>query len=135
MSETAGEVKIIEAGGVRFEVEFREFGNDRGPACRVLGLTTAQMLRFDCFEVDPHYHFNPDGRNVVMHLNPKADPIEWSVDCIGRNLAEMLRLASFEEIAEQVNMDAVKAILPELCVAFAAVTPKCDPVGDMAALL
>lgn len=112
---------FIQAGEmIVFEVEFREFGSDRGPACRVLGLTTAQMLRFDCFEVDPHYHFDPDGKNVVMHLNPKDNNIAWAIDCIERNLPTMIRLAGYPETAEKIDMVAVKAVLPELCVAMTA---------------
>jgi hypothetical protein len=56
MSDTPSE--RFDAGGVVFDVEYRVFGGDRGPAVRVFGEVdgrNVQLLRFDCFEKDPHY--------------------------------------------------------------------------------
>ena len=56
---------IIEAGSVKFGVEFRELGSDRGVAIHVLGDEAGhevELLTFDCFETAPHYHYGPYGQ-------------------------------------------------------------------------
>ncbi len=108
---------VIEAGAVRFVVERREFGGDRGPAIRVMAAredTEVQLLRFDCFARDPHYHYDPNGRNCVLHLHPEEDSVAWAIDHIERNLKVMVRLAGYADIADQLDADAVQAALPRL---------------------
>jgi len=109
----------LEAGGLRFTLEYRTFGGDRGPAIRVWGEAggrPVQALRFDCFERDPHYHYDPDGKNFQLHLNPATvpDPLAWSLGELELNLRTMLRTAGYPELAERVDVDAVRALLPRM---------------------
>lgn len=56
-----GEV-VIEAGNIRFGLEFRQLRNDRGVAIHVLGDVAGQeieLLAFDCFEVGPPLPLRP----------------------------------------------------------------------------
>ena len=62
----------LEIGGVVLAIEYRNFGDDRGPAVRVFGDIDGertQLLRFDCFDDDPHYHYAPTGVNRMFHLD------------------------------------------------------------------
>src|SRR5438105_12278353 len=108
----------IEAGGVRINVEYRHLGGDRGPAVRVYGDVDGrpvQLLRFDCFENDPHYHYDPDGKNYVLKLNRETVPdvVAWTLGELRANLKTMLRAAGYEAAAAGVDREAVAAAVPK----------------------
>jgi len=112
-------IREIEAGGLKFLVEYRNFGSDRGPAVRVLGkvgMNQVQVLRFDCFEDDPHYHYDPDNKNFQLHLHKDTvpDPVAWSLGELEVNLKTMLRTAGFDKLAANVDTDAIKSALPRI---------------------
>lgn len=117
MAAVSPDAKSIEAGGVTFAVEHRNFGGDKGPAIRVLGDVNGvlvQLLRFDCFENDPHYHYDPDGKNVVLHMSPEFDTASWSADHLERNLKVMVKLAGYPEMAERIDPTAVREAMPAI---------------------
>jgi hypothetical protein len=104
----------IHAGGVVFHVEYRTFGGDRGPAIRVLGDVDGrevQLLRFDCFDKDPHYHYDPDGKDFHLHLSRETvpDPVAWAVGELRRNLRVMIRAAGYPSVAERLDREAASA--------------------------
>ncbi len=93
--------------GVKFTVTYRRHGGDEGPSIRVLadvpgqshgGLT--QLLRFDCFIKDPHYHYDPDGSNIMFHLDPltMGDALKFSLESIQQHLGAMIAKAGFETV-------------------------------------
>lgn len=94
-------------GPLRLAVEYRRTLEDEGPSVRVFGVVGGQerqVLRFDCFSVDPHYHYDPDGRNELHHMRDEGieDSTEWTLHRIERNLSEMIRRAGFGSLADQV---------------------------------
>ena len=98
----------FQVGPLRITVEHRGTPDDAGPAVRVFGLVgreERQLLRFDCFANDPHYHYDPDGVNEVHHMNDEGivDPVEWTLHRLERNLAEMIRRAGFGSLADRVD--------------------------------
>ena len=111
--------KVFQVGGVELHVDNRSLGDDGGPAVRVYGDVdgkAVQLLRFDCFRKDPHYHYDPSGRNEQHHLDTATvlDSIGWTMEQLGNNLAEMIRTANYDGVAAGVNQAAVKAVLPEV---------------------
>ena len=115
MSEEA----TIEAGGLEFQVEYRRFGGDRGPAVRVFGDTDrgpVQVLRFDCFEDGPHYHYDPDGMNG-LHVLDRAvvpDVVAWALVQLRRNIRAMVMTAGYPDLAESLDQAAVSAKVGEI---------------------
>ncbi|MDA1013069.1 MAG: hypothetical protein O3A00_01295 [Planctomycetota bacterium] len=106
-------MRDVELGGLTFRIEYRSTGADRGPAIRVFGNVdgqAVQLLRFDCFEDDPHFHYDPVGKNVKFHLDPltMGDALEFSLRQIGSVLRAMIAKAGFAEFAESVDEDAVR---------------------------
>ncbi len=103
-----GEV-IVEAGSVRFGVEFRELAGDRGIAIHVLGDVGAEeveLLTFDCFEKAPHYHYGPRAKNQRLYLDTTTvdDPLRWALDLFkGGKLASMLERAGYRDHAAALN--------------------------------
>jgi hypothetical protein len=117
MAETG--TRDIEVGGVRINVEYRRAGADRGPAVRVYGDVDGrpvQLLRFDCFENDPHYHYAPDGADDHRKLSPEEvpDPVAWTLAQLSGNLVSMIRTAGYEQVADRVDGDAVTDAIPRV---------------------
>jgi len=117
MMET--EDKIIEVGGIRFQAGYLVFGGDRGPAIRVwgdVGGRPVQLLRFDCFENSPHYHYDPDGKNDHRNLDKSevSDPLAWSLEQIRTHLPEMVADAGQPELARRLDMEAIATAIPQI---------------------
>ncbi|MBT4867574.1 MAG: hypothetical protein HON53_20935 [Planctomycetaceae bacterium] len=98
----------IVIGNLTFRIEHRTFGGDRGPAIRVFGEVEGrdvQLLRFDCFESDPHYHYDPTDKNVMFHLDrlTMVDPLEFSLSQIAGNAKAMIEKAGFAGVAADVD--------------------------------
>lgn len=113
------EEKVIHAGGVEFHVDNRDFSDDGGPSVRVFGKVDGeniQLLRFDCFRKNPHYHYDPSGKNDHRNLDKESvpDSVAWTIEQLGQNLAEMIHTAGYTSIADKVDQDAVVEILPEI---------------------
>ena len=113
------EEKVFQVGGVEFHVDNRDISGDGGPSVRVFGEADGkniQLLRFDCFRKNPHYHYDPSGRNDHIRLDKTEvpDSVAWTIEQLGQNLAEMIRTAGYDSIAEQVDQAAVVEILPEM---------------------
>ncbi len=111
--------KVFHVGGVELRVDKRTFGSDGGPSVRVYGEAageSVQLLRFDCFRKDPHYHYDPSGKNDQRHLDKASvpDSVAWTIEQLGQNLAEMIHTAGYASVAEQVDQNAVVQILPEV---------------------
>ena len=107
MSEAVKQT-TIEAGGLEFLVEYRNFGGDRGPAVRVFGQTDdgrVQILRFDCFDDGPHYHYAPDGMNGVHFLDRDVVPdiVAWTAVQLRRNIKAMVKTAGYSALAESID--------------------------------
>ena len=106
------EDKVIEAGGLEFRIAYRRFGGDRGPAIHVFGDVDGrpvQVLRFDCFEKTPHYHYDPSGMDGY-HLLDRAvvpDVVAWSLVQIRDNIAAMVKTAGYPGLAEKIDRNAI----------------------------
>lgn len=111
--------KVFDIGGVELRVDNRNFGSDGGPSVRVYGEVDGeniQLLRFDCFRKDPHYHYDPSGKNDQRHLDKASvpDSVAWTIEQLGQNLVEMIHTAGYASVAESVNQTAVTQVLPEV---------------------
>lgn len=108
-----------------FSTEYRDVGSDRGVTIRVLGPTASsqqeEVLRFDCFENNPHYHV---GFSVPPASIKVSDPLRWTVDKLRQEFSKLLRdagalppnsqeennladvLAAIEKTADQAKLSA-----------------------------
>ena len=109
--------KIFQVGGIELHVSNRVFGDDGGPSIRVFGPVegnSVQLLRFDCFRKDPHYHYDPTGTDEYTKLDSESDSVSWTIEQLNKNLSEMITTAGYETVAEIVDQKAVSAVLPEV---------------------
>jgi len=109
----------MEACGLRFTVDYRTVGADRGPSLQIYGEVdgqSVQLLRFDCFELAPHFHYDPHGTNNRIFLNMArvTDPVAWTMDYLQGNVASLVRIAGYGRLADQIDDATVMAILPNV---------------------
>ncbi len=118
----------IDSGGLTFKIEYRNFGKDHGPAIRVyadIENEPIQVLRFDCFDNDPHYHYDPEGKNEMHHLSQEDTPdtVAWSLDQIRTQITEMLRTAGYHETAEHIDPVEIANSIDAMATAISSLTP------------
>ena len=111
--------KVFQVGGIELHVDDRNFGSDGGPSVRVYGEADGeniQLLRFDCFRKDPHYHYDPSGKNDQRHLDKASvpDSVAWTIEQLRENLVEMIHTAGYNSVADNVDQAAVARVLPEV---------------------
>ena len=76
---------VIEAGAVCFAMSYRPLMADQGVCIQVAGRVDGQpkeLLRFDCFDHNPHYHYDPEGKSTQMtkeEIERMKDPILFGV--------------------------------------------------------
>lgn len=74
-----------------FSTEYRDVGNDKGLTIRVLGPTSSsqqqEVLRFDCFEKQPHYHVGFSMPPVPIEA---SDPFRWTVEKLRQEFGQLL---------------------------------------------
>ncbi len=112
---------IIEAGPIRFGLEFRELASgDRGQAIHVLADVEDQeveLLAFDCFEKEPHYHYGPRSRNerIFHDTTLVPNPLLWAMEQFkaGR-LPEMINRAGYPGIVAELDSDLLTQKLGEV---------------------
>ena len=91
---------------------------DQGLSLQVRGEVDGEdteLLRFDCFEIAPHYHYAPARENTQVMLDPvvTGNPIGWAFEQISTRLPAMLTKAGYPEVATRVNAVALMEALPE----------------------
>src|ERR687895_2024896 len=113
----------FQAGPVSFIVQHELWdGNlqdhsDQGVAILVTSEVNGKettLLRFNCFDLERSYVYGPEGVNKLCRMDPTVDgnPIGWSVKQIRTRLPDMLRRSKYEDIAQEVDVQAVARTLP-----------------------
>jgi hypothetical protein len=104
---------VIEAGNIRFGLEFRELRNDRGMAIHVLSDVAGQeieLLAFDCFELGAHYHYGPRNQDVRIYWDRAVvpDPLQWTLEQFQTGkLPAMITRAGYPSIASAIDPELV----------------------------
>lgn len=120
--------EIFEAGNVRFGLEMRRQRNgDGGLAVHVLAdvggskgkayVEETELLAFDCFWQNPHYHYGPRNKNhrTNWDLTVIDDPLEWTFEQFeNRKLPAMIERAGYPGIAADLDLEQIAAVLPAL---------------------
>src|ERR1044072_6258993 len=120
-----GRKSTFEAGNVRFAVQHELWdGNiddhsDQGVAILVLGQAEGKetaLLRFNCFDLERSYVYAPEGVKRLCRMDPTVDgnPIGWSVKQIRTRLPDMLRRSRYDDIAQELDMQAVERTLSDI---------------------
>jgi hypothetical protein len=119
---------IFEAGNIRFGLEMRRQKNgDGGLALHVLAdvggskgktyVEETEVLAFDCFWNNAHYHYGPRNKNHRTNCDMKVidDPLEWTFEQIeNRRLGPMIERAGYPGIAADLDLEKIAEVLPAL---------------------
>ena len=94
----------IEAGPIQFYMRHRDLLNDQGVSLMVMGPVEGkqtELLRFDCFDQTPHYHYGPTTINERHNLDKTTagNPIGWAMSQLRGNFGTMLTKAGAEDLA------------------------------------
>jgi hypothetical protein len=103
--------EVIEAGNIRFGLEFRELPtlNARGLAIHVLSDVAGQeieLLAFDCFDKNAHYHYGPRNKDLRHYWDRTLvpDPLRWVLDRFKEGkIPNMLQSAGYSSIADGLD--------------------------------
>lgn len=128
----------IEAGNLRFGLEYRNLRNDRGMAIHVLSDVAGQeveLLAFDCFEKGPHYHYGPRNQDVRIYWDTttSGETLRWTLDQFkAGKLRSMIERAGYPSIANAVDERLIQEKLPEIeARSFALVAENTQTHGGM----
>ena len=110
----------IEVGNIKFGLEYRHIPqiNDQGMAIHVLsdvaGLEV-ELLAFDCFEGEPHYHYGPRNEDIRIYwdVTTSGETLRWTLDQFkAGNLRKMIDRAGYPSIASAVDEKLLQEMLP-----------------------
>src|SRR5262245_53347681 len=104
----------LRPGLLRATVRRREVGEDGGVTIEIsgaLGSEPEELLRFDLFRRDPHYHV-PASDPAQIDLDPARDgaPLEFALACLGDRLPALLERAKFPELARAADAASPSAL-------------------------
>ena len=81
-----------------------------------VGGKDTELLRFDCFDSDAHYHYGPEIKNERIMLDPTVagNPIGWTIKQLRTKLPDMLERAGYKDLADQLDSNLVAQKLTEV---------------------
>ena len=106
--------EIFNAGKVDITLEYRELMPDQGLCLQVFGEVDGEdveILRFDCFDQMPHYHYGPANHNIRLNMDKTTvgNPFGWTMGHLRTKLPEMIRRSGYDALAEAVEANPVSA--------------------------
>ena len=111
---------IIEAGDLSFAVEYRHVGSEEGPSVHIFGKvdgTQEEILRFDCFNKAPHYHYGfsyLDQAAIPIDSAAVGDPLEWVCGRIQSHLPQMLTKAGASALSDTCDPERLSDVATTL---------------------
>lgn len=117
---------IFEAGNIRFGLEMRRQVNGNGGlAIHVLAdlagtpgkhyTEETELLAFDHFRDDPHYHYGPRNKNhrIFWDTTVVTDTLNWTLGQFKtRKLAAMIERAGYPGVAADLDQELIDSLLP-----------------------
>ena len=76
-----------------------------------------ELIAFDCFRLNPHYHYGPRNKNerIFMDTTLGDDSLEWVLDQFkGRKLPAMIEGAGYPTAAATLDADLVATKVVEV---------------------
>ena len=111
---------VFNGGAVDITLEYRELMPDQGLCVQVFGKAEGQdteILRFDCFDQMPHYHYGPANHNIRLNMDKTTvgNPFGWTLDNLRTKLPAMIQRAGYADLAAAVEANPVaESVLDEV---------------------
>src|SRR5688572_31874949 len=92
---------------------------DQGVCIHVMGSpggVMKELLRFDCFDQEPHYHYAPLEKNERLFLDKTTagNPLGWALKQLRSRLPEMLEYAGYGTVASQIDGNLLASKMDEV---------------------
>ncbi len=105
---------VYKAGAIDITLEYRALMADQGVCVQVYANVDGkdtEILRFDCFDQAPHYHYGPENHNMRLFLDKTTcgNPFGWTMGNLRNNLPGMIQQAGYENLAAAVEAQPVSA--------------------------
>ena len=110
----------MEKGSTRFDLgpievamSYRqEINDDQGLCVQVYSSIDGEdteVLRFDCFDQTPHYHYGPENHNIRLNMDKTTagHPLAWTISNLRSRLPAMLRRSGYEDLATTLDSNPV----------------------------
>ena len=113
--------RVIDAGLLKFALRYRHVidtavcgvelsapgEDDQGLCIEVLADIDGkevELLRFDCFDQKPHYHYGLEIKNerVYLDVTTTGNPVGWTLKQLRSRLPDMLRRAGYSDFADKL---------------------------------
>jgi hypothetical protein len=109
----------IPAGALKFGIEYRHLQGDQGICIHVFGEVNGQeeeVLRFDCFQRAPHYHYawSTNDQYVPFDTTADGDPFQWTLERLRTRLPAMLIRAGAPDLARTLDQRDIDAAMPKI---------------------
>ena len=104
---------VIDAGDVSIAMSYRTLiMYDQGLCLQVYSEIDGkdpEILRFDCFDQAPHYHYGPENLNVRLFMDKTTagNPLGWTLSQLRDNLPAMFARSGYDELAAKVTTKPV----------------------------
>ena len=104
---------VIDAGAVSIAMGYRDdIMNDQGLCVQVYAEVEGkdtEILRFDCFDQAPHYHYGPENLNIRLSMDKTStgNPFGWTMTQIREKLPAMVERAGYEDLADKLKDNPV----------------------------
>ena len=111
---------VFNAGPVDITLEYRALMPDQGLCVQVFGKVDdndVEILRFDCFDQLPHYHYGPANNNIRLNMDKTTvgNPFGWTMDNLRTKLPTMIKRSGYDALAAAVEAEPVSvATLDEI---------------------
>ncbi len=112
---------VIHAGRIDFAMSYRqEIMDDQGLCLQVYSKINnhdTEILRFDCFDQNPHYHYGPENHNIRLHMDKTTagNSLGWTLGNVRNKLSTMVERAGYEDLANNLEANPISdATLDEL---------------------
>ncbi len=100
---------VIDAGDVSIAMGYRdEIMDDQGLCVQVysqIGGKDTEILRFDCFDQAPHYHYGPENQNIRLFMDKTTagNPLGWTMSQLRNNLPAMFERSGYDDLAGKLK--------------------------------
>ena len=116
------DVNTIGTGRIKFGLEYRDLLSDQGVCINVFGEVDGEyveLLRFDCFDNEPHYHYGPENQNerLMLDVTTEGDSLDWVLNKFSERLPEMIERAGYQELSEDARSMDMSGSIDELSAA------------------
>ena len=103
---------VFNAGPVDITLEYRELMPDQGLCLQVFGKVDdndVEILRFDCFDQLPHYHYGPANNNIRLNMDKTTvgNTFGWTMDNLRNKLPAMIKRSGYDDLAAAVEAEPV----------------------------